>query len=107
MKRVLAYGIDILVDDNEYTEIELDNKILDTLNKNGIVALGVEFKDDITDLYKDFINTEIKLERKELYDEVSEVLTNWEMQKMVDDDLYNMLVKIQNKWEEVIAVDTF
>ena len=107
MKRVLAYGIDILVDDNEYTEIELDNKILDTLNKNGIVALGVEFKDDITDLYKDFINTEIKLERKELYDEVSEVLTNWEMQEMADDDLYNMLVKIQNKWEEVIAVDTF
>ena len=107
MKRVLAYGIDILVDNNEYTEIELDNKILDTLNKNGIVALGVEFQGDITDLYKDFINTEIKLERKELYDEVSEVLTNWEMQKMVDDDLYNMLVKIQNKWEEVIAVDTF
>ena len=107
MKRVLAYGMDVLVNNNEYTEIELDNKILDTLNKNGIEVLGIEFKDDITDLYKDFINTEIKLERKKLYDEVSEVLTNWEVQEMVDDDLYNMLVKIQNKWEEVIAVDTF
>lgn len=107
MKRVLAYGMDILVNNNEYTEIELDNKILDTLNKNGIEVLGVEFQNDITDLYKDLINDEIKFERKELYDEISEVLTNWEMQEMVDDDLYNMLVKIQNKWEEVIAVDTF
>ena len=41
-------------------------------------------------------------ERDKIYDEICRVLTEWETQEAVDDDLYNMLVKIQNNWETVI-----
>ena len=41
--------------------------------------------------------------KEEIYDELSRVLTEWETQEAVDDDLYNMLVKIQNNWETVIT----
>ena len=42
-------------------------------------------------------------ERDKIYDEICRVLTEWETQEAVDDDLYNMLVKIQNNWETVIT----
>ena len=41
--------------------------------------------------------------KEALYDEMCRVLTDWETQEAVDDDLYNMLVKIQNNWETVIT----
>lgn len=42
-------------------------------------------------------------EKQNLYDEMCRVLTDWEGQEAVDDDLYNMLVKIQRNWETVIT----
>lgn len=45
-----------------------------------------------------------KMETKQtIYDEMCRVLTEWETQEAVDDDLYNMLVKIQNNWETIIT----
>lgn len=41
--------------------------------------------------------------KQSIYDEMCRVLTDWETQEAVDDDLYNMLVKIQNNWEAVIT----
>ena len=41
--------------------------------------------------------------KQSIYDEICRVLTEWETQEAVDDDLYNMLVKIQNNWETVIT----
>ena len=45
-------------------------------------------------------------ERQKIYDEMCRVLTEWETQEAVDDDLYWMLVKIQNNWETVITAST-
>lgn len=45
-------------------------------------------------------------ERQKIYDEMCRVLTDWETQEAVDDDLYWMLVKIQNNWETVITANT-
>lgn len=47
---------------------------------------------------------EIIRRREEIYDEMCRVLTDWETQEAVDDDLYNMLVKIQKRWEDTITV---
>ena len=47
---------------------------------------------------------ESPITRESLYDEMCRVLTDWETQEAVDDDLYNMLAKIQNNWETVITV---
>lgn len=44
-------------------------------------------------------------ERQKIYDEMCRVLTDWETQEAVDDDLYWMLVKIQNNWETIITAD--
>lgn len=41
--------------------------------------------------------------KQQIYDELSRVLTEWENQEAEDDDLYNMLVKIQRLWETVIT----
>lgn len=45
-------------------------------------------------------------EKQKIYDEMCRVLTEWETQEAVDDDLYWMLVKIQNNWETVITANT-
>ena len=45
-------------------------------------------------------------EKQKLYDEMCRVLTEWETQEATDDDLYCMLVKIQNNWETVITANT-
>ena len=36
-------------------------------------------------------------EKQKIYDEICKVLTDWETQDAVDDDLYWMLVKVQKK----------
>ena len=51
-----------------------------------------------------------RMKKNELYDELSKVLTDYETQDengiVVDEkDLYEMLVKIQNNWEELTGDD--
>lgn len=41
--------------------------------------------------------------RESIYDEICRVLTEWETQEAVDDDLYWTLVKVQNNWETIIT----
>ena len=44
-------------------------------------------------------------EREKIYDELSALLTNYEERNDIyPDDLYDMLVKIQNNWETIITV---
>jgi hypothetical protein len=47
------------------------------------------------------------MERKEIYDEISRVLTEYEEQDperpVGAETLYDLLVKIQNSWEDVIT----
>ena len=49
-------------------------------------------------------------ERRMIYDELCRVLTNYEgngsEEKATADDLYSMLVQIQNRWEDVTTADT-
>ena len=45
----------------------------------------------------------MKETKKSIYDEICRVLTEWETQEAVDDDLYNTLVKVVNNWEDVIT----
>ena len=40
-----------------------------------------------------------------IYDELSRVLTNYECGEYGETDLYNMLVKIQNRWEDTITAE--
>ena len=55
-------------------------------------------EDCVADYVKKYTPT-----KQQIYDEMSKVLTDWETQDAVDDDLYNMLVKIQRNWENVIT----
>lgn len=43
-------------------------------------------------------------EAKKIYDELSEVLTDYEDMNgnCTEEDLYNMLVKIQNNWKSIV-----
>ena len=44
-------------------------------------------------------------ERKQIYDKICRLLTDYEERNDVyPDDLYDMLVEIQNKWETVITM---
>lgn len=45
------------------------------------------------------------LEKQKLYDAVCRVLTDYETQKAVGDDLYWMLVQVQNNWETIISTN--
>lgn len=44
--------------------------------------------------------------KQSIYDEICRVLTDWETQEAVDDDLYNTLVKVQRYWETIITAQT-
>ena len=41
-------------------------------------------------------------ERTQIYDELCIVLTDFENMEATEEDLYNMLCKIQNSWEDII-----
>jgi hypothetical protein len=41
--------------------------------------------------------------KKTIYDELCRVLTDYEHKRADSKDLYEMLVKIQNHWEDVIT----
>ena len=45
--------------------------------------------------------------KKEIYDELCRVLTDYENMEedTTEEDLYNMLCKIQNSWEDIITVE--
>lgn len=42
-------------------------------------------------------------EKKDIYDELSRILTEYEEGIIGEEDLYYMLIKIQNNWETVIT----
>lgn len=56
-------------------------------------------------MYKDLVNRE----REAIYDEISRTLTSYELSEKDDrptvEDLYLLLVKIQNRWEDTITAE--
>jgi len=42
-------------------------------------------------------------ERKKIYDELSRILTDYESNEVGEEELYNILVDIQNSWETIIT----
>ena len=47
----------------------------------------------------------MNFEKQKIYDELSTILTDWEEKKLNSNDLYKMLVKIQNNWEIIITTE--
>jgi len=45
------------------------------------------------------------LEKAKIYDELCTILTMYENDEATDKDLYIMLVKIQDSWEDIITAD--
>ena len=43
--------------------------------------------------------------KKQIYDELCRVLTDFENMEATEEDLYNMLCKMQNSWEDIITVE--
>lgn len=41
--------------------------------------------------------------KRTIYDELCRVLTDYEEKRADSKDLYEMLVKVQNRWEDVIT----
>ena len=56
-------------------------------------------------MYKDLVNRE----REAIYDEILRMLTSYELSEKDDrptaEDLYLLLVKIQNRWEDTITAE--
>lgn len=44
-------------------------------------------------------------ERMRIYDDLSKVLNDYEKRKATEDDLYDMLVEIQNSWDAIITAE--
>lgn len=42
-------------------------------------------------------------DKEKIYDQLSAVLTDYENNETTEKDLYDMLVKIQNNWENIIT----
>ena len=71
-----------------------------SIKNNEIIDIYI-YADNTEDVKDDFVANK----KKEIYDELCRVLTDWETQEAVDDDLYWMLVKIQNNWEAIITAE--
>lgn len=54
MKRIVGYGIDILIRNEEENDINLEELIEEALTEKGLYVLGVAFGDDLTESYKDY-----------------------------------------------------
>ena len=52
MKRVVCYGMDILIRNEEENNIDLEKLITEALEEKGLYVLGVLFNDDLTEVYK-------------------------------------------------------
>lgn len=56
MKRVVSYGVDILIRSEKENDIDLEKLIADALEEKGLYVAGVSFIDDLTESYKDYLN---------------------------------------------------
>lgn len=56
MKRVVSYGVDILIRNENENAINLEEIITKALEDNGLHVVGVAFIDDLTESYKDELN---------------------------------------------------
>ena len=52
MKRVVCYGMDILIRNEEENNIDLEKLITEALEEKGLYVLGVLFNDYLTEVYK-------------------------------------------------------
>ena len=91
--------LEIYVGNRLFVEVE-DGRRYDDFIEDVIYSMGYDWLHDGTIKKR----IEPSITKESLYDEMCRVLTDWETQEAVDDDLYNMLVKIQNNWESVITV---
>ena len=55
MKRVVQYSIDILIRNDEEDAIDLEELIAEALEEKGLYVVGVDFRDDMTTAYKDYM----------------------------------------------------
>lgn len=55
MKRVVGYGVDILIRNEEENNINLEELIAEALEEKGLYVLGVQFGDDLTEQYPDVV----------------------------------------------------
>ncbi len=61
-----------------------------------------EYKSRLLGLSKDEGGNDVK-EKNELYDMICRVLTDYEEGNANAEDLYDVLVEVQNRWEDVIT----
>lgn len=52
MKRVVSYGIDILIRNETENRIDLEELIAEALEEKGLYVCGVAFQDDLTEAYR-------------------------------------------------------
>lgn len=121
---ITLVSFDINVKDKEYditnylsAKTQLIKQILAVMKNNGVNVEVKEFEDNDTYFYivaySTNWNTEKKTEgsesiptKEQLYDELSTVLTDYETGPHPSaSKLYDMLVKIQNNWEQVITAE--
>lgn len=55
MKRVVQYSIDILIKNDEEDSIDLEELIAEAIEEKGLHVVGVDFRDDMTTAYKDYM----------------------------------------------------
>ena len=55
MKRVVQYSIDILIKNDEEASIDLEEVIAEAIEEKGLHVVGVDFRDDMTTAYKDYM----------------------------------------------------
>ena len=91
--------LEIYVGNRLFVEVE-DGRSDEDFIEDVIFGMGYDWLHDGTIKKR----IELPITKQSLYDEMCRVLTDWEMQDAGEDDLYYMLVKIQNNWETVITV---
>ena len=55
MKRVVGYGVDILIRNEQENNLNLEELIAEALEEKGLYILGVQFGDDLTEQYPDVV----------------------------------------------------
>ena len=95
----LAEAIEIARDDDGVIPIPDNGEFLD-----GTWEVDCEDEDYLRKFYNDNQEDEIKT-KEQIYDEMCRVLTEYENDNdmITENELYDMLVTIQNNWESVIT----
>ena len=95
----LAEAIEIARDDDGVIPIPDNGSFLD-----GSWEVDCDDEDYLRQFYNDNQEDEIKT-KEQIYDEICRVLTEYENDNdmITENELYNMLVTIQNNWETVIT----